>query len=298
MAMDHTGLASKDEVNMQIGVAMAFNHVTSAEFMVEAVKLVEAAGFHSVWLPEHVILFPDYASHYPYSTDGKIPGDPEGVLDPFTALTYVAAHTERIRLGTGICLVPQRQPVYTAKAVADLDYLSGGRVDFGVGIGWLKEEFDNLQMDFRSRAARCIEYIEVMQALWRPGVSEYRGPTYDLQACHFYPKPVQDPHPPIFFGGESDAALNRVATHGDGWYGYDLDPARAAAGIAKLEEKLTARGRTLADVEIYVGTNRQPVTDETVQQYEEVGVAQLIVPLMAGNLDRLQVRMDRLLEFV
>ena len=283
---------------MQIGVAMAFNHTTSAEFMVEAVKLVEAAGFHSVWLPEHVILFPDYASHYPYSTDGKIPGDPEGVLDPFTALTYVAAHTERIRLGTGICLVPQRQPVYTAKAVADLDYLSGGRVDFGVGIGWLKEEFDNLQMDFRSRAARCIEYIEVMQALWRPGVSEYRGPTYELQACHFYPKPVQDPHPPIFFGGESDAALNRVATHGDGWYGYDLDPARAAAGIAKLEEKLTARGRTLADVEIYVGTNRQPVTDETVQQYEEVGVAQLIVPLMAGSLDRLQVRMDRLLAVV
>lgn len=298
MAMDHTGLASKDEVNMQIGVAMAFNHTTSAEFMVEAVKLVEAAGFHSVWLPEHVILFPDYASHYPYSTDGKIPGDPEGVLDPFTALTYVAAHTERIRLGTGICLVPQRQPVYTAKAVADLDYLSGGRVDFGVGIGWLKEEFDNLQMDFRSRAARCIEYIEVMQALWRPGVSEYRGPTYDLQACHFYPKPVQDPHPPIFFGGESDAALNRVATHGDGWYGYDLDPARAAAGIAKLEEKLTARGRTLADVEIYVGTNRQPVTDETVQRYEDVGVAQLIVPLMAGSLDRLQVRMDRLLAVV
>jgi alkanesulfonate monooxygenase SsuD/methylene tetrahydromethanopterin reductase-like flavin-dependent oxidoreductase (luciferase family) len=89
-----------------------------------------------------------------------------------------------------------------------------------------------------------------------------------------------------------------VATHGDGWYGYDLDPARAAAGIAKLEEKLTARDRTLADVSIYVGTNRQPVTDETVQQYEDVGVAQLIVPLMAGNLDRLRVRMDRLLEVV
>lgn len=283
---------------MQTGVAMAFNHLTSVEFMVDAVKLVEAAGLHSVWLPEHVILFPDYASHYPYSTDGKIPGAPEGVLDPFTALTYVAAHTERIRLGTGICLVPQRQPVYTAKAVADLDYLSGGRVDFGVGIGWLKEEFDNLQMDFRLRASRCIEYIEVMQALWRPGVSEYHGATYELTACHFYPKPVQDPHPPIFFGGESDAALNRVATHGNGWYGFDLDPVRAAAGIAKLEEKLTAVDRSLADVRIYVGTNRHPVTQETVQQYEDLGVAQLIVPLMAGNLDRLRVRMDRLLEVV
>ncbi len=283
---------------MQIGVAMAFNHKTSGEFMVAAAEMVEEAGLHSIWLPEHVVLFPDYASHYPYSTDGKIPGDPEGVLDPFTALTYIAAHTQRIRLGTGICLVPQRQPVYTAKAVADLDYLSGGRVDFGVGIGWLKEEFDNLQMDFRSRASRCTEYIEVMQALWRPGVSEYRGPTYALQACYLYPKPVQDPHPPIFFGGESDAALNRVATHGNGWYGYDLDPAHAAAGIATLQDKLKKVGRSLADVQIYVGTNTHPVTDETVKQYEDLGVAQLIVPLMAGNVDRLRVRMDRLLKVV
>ena len=283
---------------MQIGVAMAFNHKTSGEFMVAAAQMVEEAGLHSIWLPEHVVLFPDYASHYPYSTDGKIPGDPEGVLDPFTALTYIAAHTERVRLGTGICLVPQRQPVYTAKAVADLDYLSGGRVDFGVGIGWLKEEFDNLQMDFRSRASRCTEYIEVMQALWRPGVSEYRGPTYALQACHLYPKPVQDPHPPIFFGGESDAALTRVATHGNGWYGYDLDPAHAAAGIAKLQDKLTEVGRSLADVQIYVGTNTHPVTDETVLQYEDLGVAQLIAPLMAGNVDRLRVRLDRLLKVV
>ena len=283
---------------MQIGVAMAFNHKTSGEFMVAAAEMVEEAGLHSIWLPEHVVLFPDYASHYPYSTDGKIPGDPEGVLDPFTALTYIAAHTQRIRLGTGICLVPQRQPVYTAKAVADLDYLSGGRVDFGVGIGWLKEEFDNLQMDFRSRASRCTEYIEVMQALWRPGVSEYRGPTYALQACYLYPKPVQDPHPPIFFGGESDAALNRVATHGNGWYGYDLDPAHAASGIATLQDKLKKVGRSLADVQIYVGTNTHPVTDETVKQYEDLGVAQLIVPLMAGNVDRLRVRMDRLLKVV
>ncbi len=283
---------------MQIGVAMAFNHKTSGEFMVAAAEMVEEAGLHSIWLPEHVVLFPDYASHYPYSADGKIPGDPEGVLDPFTALTYIAAHTQRIRLGTGICLVPQRQPVYTAKAVADLDYLSGGRVDFGVGIGWLKEEFDNLQMDFRSRASRCTEYIEVMQALWRPGVSEYRGPTYALQACYLYPKPVQDPHPPIFFGGESDAALNRVATHGNGWYGYDLDPAHAAAGIATLQDKLKKVGRSLADVQIYVGTNTHPVTDETVKQYEDLGVAQLIVPLMAGNVDRLRVRMDRLLKVV
>ena len=129
---------------MKISVAMAFSQHTAAGFIKDAVQLVEAKGVHGIWVPEHVLFFPEYASTYPYSDNGRIPGNPEGILDPFTALTFIAAHTQRVRLGTGICLVPQRQPVYTAKMVADVDYLSGGRVDFGVGIGWLKEEFENL----------------------------------------------------------------------------------------------------------------------------------------------------------
>ena len=116
-----------------------------------------------------------------------MPGDPEGLLDPFSALTFIAAHTERVRLGTGICLVPQRQPVYTAKMVSDLDYLSGGRVDFGVGIGWLKEEFENLGMDFSTRAARTEEYLLAMKALWSDGVAEFSGETRDAQALPFQP---------------------------------------------------------------------------------------------------------------
>ena len=123
---------------MKISVAMAFSQHTATGFIKEAVQLVEAKEVHGIWVPEHVLFFPEYASTYPYSDNGRIPGDPEGILDPFTALTFIAAHTERVRLGTGICLVPQRQPVYTAKMVADVDYLSNGRMDFGVGIGWLK----------------------------------------------------------------------------------------------------------------------------------------------------------------
>ena len=107
---------------------------------------------------------------------------------------------------------PKKPDLHGKKMVADLDYLSGGRVDFGVGIGWLKEEFVNLGMDFKSRAARCEEYIGVMKELWSPGVSEYRGQTVDQRSCYFDPKPFQKPHPPIYFGGESDAALCRAAT--------------------------------------------------------------------------------------
>jgi len=245
-------------------------------------------------VPEHVLFFPDYESSYPYTEEGKIPGDPEGVLDPFTALTFVAAHTKTLRLGTGICLVPQRQPVYTAKMVADLDYLSGGRVDFGVGIGWLKEEFDNLQMPWAARGKRCLEYLEVMQALWQPGLSSYSGATVELSACHFNPKPVQAPHPPIFFGGESEPALKRVATHGQGWYGYDMAPATVAERLVRLDELLVAEERSRSEVAICVGPNKHPITPTTVQEYAGVGVQQLNVPVGGRDLDGFKRRAEKM----
>ncbi len=283
---------------MKIGVAMAFNHFTSPAFIGEAAQAVEAAGFDSIWLPEHVIFFPEYESRYPYSENGRIPGEPEGILDPFSALTFIAAHTERVRLGTGICLVPQRNPVYTARLVADLDYLSGGRLDFGVGIGWLREEFDNLQMDFATRASRTVEYIEVMQALWSPGLASYAGETYQLACCHFNPKPVQSPHPPIFFGGESEPALRRVASHGDGWYGFNLNPEAFAERLGRLDALLAEAGRSRADVQVHVGPSRDSLNAAAVAEFKAQGADQLIAPLAAASLDRLKPRMDRLLAAV
>ena len=283
---------------MKIGANLIFNHHTPPSFVAEAAQLVEEAGFHSIWVPEHVVFFPEYDSPYPYTADGRIPGEPEGILDPFSALTFIAAVTGRIRLGTGVCLVPQRNPVYTARAVADLDYLSGGRFDFGVGIGWLREEFDNLQQDFSTRAGRTVEYIEIMQALWAPGVSEYSGKTYELHACHSNPKPVQKPHPPIYFGGETDAAMRRVATHGNGWYGFNRDPSGAREGIARLTERLRDAGRSRPDVKVCIGPNLHPVTRETVPRYEDEGVDQLLVPLRAGNVDKLKLRIEEMLKIV
>ena len=132
--------------------------------------------------------------------------------------------------------------------VSDLDYLSGGRVDFGVGIGWLKEEFENLGMDFGTRAARTEEYLLAMKALWSDGVAEFSGETGDAQALPFQPKPVQRPHPPVIFGGESDAAMRRVARLGDGWYGYDLTPEGLHDRLNSLDAALAGSGRRRADV--------------------------------------------------
>ena len=280
---------------MDVGVAIPFSHRTPVDYIAAAARHIEELGFASIWAPEHVLFFPEYASSYPYSEDGRIPGNPDGILDPFSALTYVAAHTSRIRLGTGICLVPQRQPVYTAKMVADVDYLSGGRFEFGVGIGWLREEFDNLQMSFRARASRCAEYIDAMKALWTQPVSSFEGPTVRLSPCYMNPKPVQKPHPPILFGGESDAAVNRVVTQGDGWYAYNLDPDAARTGFAGLDARLRDAGRDPASVRRYVGVARQRVTPDVAQEYQDAGADQIILPLFATNIDDLKRRADRLL---
>ena len=283
---------------MKIGATMAFGEHTPPSFIAEAVQLVEESGLDSIWVPEHVLFFPDYASTYPYSDSGRIPGDPTGILDPFTSLAFVAAHSSRIRLGTGICLVPQRQPVYTAKMVADVDFLSGGRLDFGVGIGWLKEEYDNLGMDFAGRAAACDEYIDAMKALWSPGVTEFSGERVQLTSCHFNPKPVQRPHPPIFFGGESLAAMGRVAQRGDGWFAYDISPGGLEAKVKELDRLLEAAGRRREDLKIYVGPNRHPVNAGTLADYESLGVSQLILPLGARSLEKLELRTKKLLERV
>jgi probable F420-dependent oxidoreductase len=284
---------------VDIGVTLAFNHLTPVPFIGAAARLLEERGFHSLWLPEHVLFFPDYASRYPYADDGRVPGDPQGVLDPFAALTYVAAHTARIRLGTGICLVPQRQPVYTAKMVADLDYLSDGRVDFGIGIGWLKEEFDALGMNFATRARRCDEYIQAMKALWREGTGEggntFVGETVKIGNCYFNPKPVQKPHPPILVGGESDAALKRAAVHGTGWYGFDLTPDGVRQRLARFDRILADAGRTRADMQIFICPNRHPITVQSHAAYRDAGVNQLIAPLFARKIDDLERRADRLL---
>ena len=279
---------------MEIAVTTAFSHHSPVDYIAGAARKIESGGFAAVWVPEHVLFFPDYASSYPYSDDGKVPGNPDGVLDPFTALTFIAAHTTTLRLGTGICLVPQRQPVYTAKMVADLDYLSQGRVDFGVGVGWLEEEFDALGVGFSDRAARCNEYMAAMKQLWGADPVNFAGETVTINNAQFNPKPVQSPHPPIFVGGESTPALRRVATFADGWYGYGVAPDEIEEHVRRLDVHLAAAGRDRSEIKIHVCPNRLRVDPDITAAYAAAGVDQLILPLFARGLDDLDRRIKTL----
>lgn len=283
---------------MKIGCQMLFNELTSPEYIAEAGALVEELGFHSFWVPEHVLFFPEYESKYPYTEDGKIQGDPRSLLDPFSALTFVAAHTDKIRLCTGICLVPQRNPIYTAKQVADLDYLSNGRVEFGIGIGWLREEFAALGVPWQDRAGRTRECIEVMKTLWCDELSHYEGKYFNIKAAYQNPKPVQKPHPPLLFGGESDAALHRVASFGQGWYGFNLTPSGLEQRLETLDDLLAEENRSRDDLLIYVSPAAEANNPEDISAFESLGAQQIILPVFARDKEKLRDRALRVLDLV
>jgi probable F420-dependent oxidoreductase len=266
--------------------------LATPEFVATLGREAEALGFASLWLAEHVVLFDEPASRYPYAADGRFPARGEaGFLDPFGALGFLAGVTSRIRLGTGICLLPQRNPVYVAKEVATADWLSGGRVDFGVGVGWLAEEFEAVGVPFAERGLRCRAYLEVCRRLWCDPVSAHEDRFYRLPACRAYPKPVQQPHPPIHFGGESDAALERVADLGQGWYGFDLDPPGFAARV-----RLAKRCRTRRDLALSVSPYLRATTPDDLAAYAEAGADQVILTSFARDAASLRARLASLAE--
>ena len=281
---------------MDIGLfGITANPVATPSYLRTLARGAEERGFASLWVAEHVVLFDEYASRYPYSADGRIPiGGAHGPLEPFDTLAFYAAVTTKIRLGTGVCLVPQRNPVYTAKQVASVDWMSGGRLDFGVGVGWLEEEFRAVDVPFEKRGDRCRAYLEVMKCLWCDEVSSYSGPFYRLPACRQYPKPIQKPHPPIHFGGESDAALRRVADVGNGWYPFSIEPDELATKLARLDGLLAKRGRSRKDVRISTCPYMRPADLDLVKRYRDVGVDQVVLLLYATNVDELQSGMDML----
>jgi len=281
---------------MRVGLFLpTVSPMATPEYLTAHARAAEEAGFASIWVGEHVVFLDEYNSSYPYADDGRLSLPPDaGLLELFTTLTFLAAVTERIRLGTAVCLVPQRNPVYTAKEVATLDWLSGGRVDFGIGIGWLREEFEVLHEEFDERVPRTREYVEVMRRLWCDEVSEHAGDLYSLPPCRMYPKPVQDPHPPIYIGGESDAALRRVADFGNGWHGFNHLPDGAATSVQRLDRALAAAGRSLGDIDVTIGAYLQPVEPKHLAGYRDAGVDQLVLTAFAGDAAGIRDEVARL----
>jgi probable F420-dependent oxidoreductase len=249
------------------------------ELLKQMAQRAEAMGFESMWIPEHLVIPISMKTPYPYSPDGKFPGGATvAVHDPLLALAFAAGCTERIKLGTGVFVLPLRNALAVAKAVASLDVLSNGRFLFGVGIGWLEEEFDAVGMPFKDRAARTREAIKMMKVLWSEETPAFEGRFHSFPPLGFNPKPVQKPHPPLIFGGETRPALKRAAELGDGWYGTRFTPESIQPMIAQLKELSERAGRDFSRFEITCGIGGDlPLTLDTARRFADAGVHRLMV---------------------
>jgi probable F420-dependent oxidoreductase len=245
------------------------------EIIVEVARAAEESGFATLWSGEHVVMVEGPDSAYPYSPDGRIavPAD-EDWLDPFATLTFAAAATRRIAVATGILLLPEHQPLVVAKQAASLDVLSSGRFRLGVGIGWSSAEFAALGVPFAGRARRTREYVETLRLLWRDEVVSYSGEFVRFEGVRSHPKPLAG-RIPILLGGNSDAALARVAAYGDGWYGFNLSPAEVAERSAYLSELCRSEGRDPAELEIAVALREGSPGD--LESLADVGVDEVVL---------------------
>jgi probable F420-dependent oxidoreductase len=248
------------------------------------VRTADEVGFDSLWTVEHAVIPVGYRSPYPYSKTGRMPGSENAPIgDPLMALAYAAAISQKLRLATGIVILPQRHPAYVAKEVATLDVLSRGRAILGVGIGWLAEEFEAIGVPFHERAARAEESIRAIRSLWSEAPEPFEGAFFRWEPVESNPKPVQKPGVPIVVGGHVEAAARRAARIGDGFF-----PARG--GLAKLPGLLRALrdecgkiGRDPTGIEI---TSVEDHVDlDAVRRYQEAGVARLLVPPTAFDPD-------------
>ena len=222
----------------------------------------EDLGFDHVWVSDHVVLPTQVASPYPYSPTGAMPFQPEQpYCEPLSTLNYLAGCTQRVKLGTHVLILPYRDPVLTAKMVSTLDYISGGRVILGIGTGWMEEEFKALGKEtFSQRGSVTDEYIRIFKELWTSDDPEYQGHYSQFSGIKFYPKPVQKPHPPIWVGGHTPAAVRRAARLGDGWMPIglrppaELEPEEMADQVDQLRDRTERAGRPREAVDIVFST--------------------------------------------
>jgi probable F420-dependent oxidoreductase len=254
------------------------------EALANLARTAEEVGIESIWAVEHVVIPVGYQSRYPYDPSGKIQA-PENLPlpDPLLSLTFAAAVTKTLRLATGILILPQRHPIYVAKEVATLDTLSNGRAILGIGIGWLKEEFDALGVPFGERAARTAESVRAMRSLWKDAPEPFEGRFFRWPALESNPKPVQRPGVPIVVGGHAESAARRAARWGDGFFPGVAEPEKLRALLAVLRDECARVGRRPESIELTAGRGAPDL--DGIRQLQDLGVARIIVPPPAFDPD-------------
>ncbi len=259
-------------------------------------KKAEELGFESIWYAEHPAVPVESNSPFP-ATGGEVPWTYSHFTDPYIALARASGATSTIKLGTGITLVPERNPLLLAKEIASLDRFSGGRFLFGIGTGWLREETEIFGGDFEHRWTQTREAIEVMKELWTKDEAEYHGKYFNFPPVKSYPKPAQDPHPPIIIGGMARNVLRRIVSHADGWLPNRVTPAEVEDSRRRLDAMAAEVGRDPKSITISV--YGQPAEGDLVQSYLNAGADRVVVrPDHVANEYEMGKQLERMAEAV
>lgn len=265
--------------------------IADPEFVVRYAQLVESLGFESLWTIDHAVMHLEYDSRYPYKTTGRTPLPADSNMpDPLILMALLAGVTSKIRLGTSMLILPQRHPIILAKEVASLDQYAGGRITLGVGVGWVKEEVAVMGQDFHDRGRRANEWIEVLKALWAPGLSAYEGDYFRFEGVISNPKPAQAGGVPLMIGGHSTAAARRAGRYGDEFYPHwstrGPDEAELARLMPIVMESSEAAGRPADAVKLTLTSTSDAKTSlETAERCAELGADRVVVLPPKGELD-------------
>jgi probable F420-dependent oxidoreductase len=259
---------------------------TGPEWMAEAARTAEERGFNSLFVGEHLAFFDSYQSYDPYLylPEGELPmAGAAAILDPFVTLSWLAAHTNTIRLGTAVLLLPLHNPLAAAKQVASIDQVSGGRVVFGAGLGWAREEYRAAGIPWERRWSRMDDYVAAMRNLWSTPVSTYHGEFTSFDQVYSNPKPLAGEDFPVFYGGNGDLALRRVARNGNGWIALNLRPEEADQKIRTIRAQAEELGRDPQSIEMTMLTGHWPTyTADDLKGFQEAGMDELIALGLPG----------------
>ena len=277
---------------MLIGVSMfATDYAIRID---DLAREAEARGFESLWVPEHTHI--PSSRRTPWPGGAELPREYSHTYDPFVALMFAAAVTSTIKIGTGICLVIERDTITMAKEIASLDRLSGGRFLFGIGGGWNAEEMEHHGTVFKTRFKKMIEQVQALKTIWTQDEAEFHGDFVNFDALWSWPKPLQQPHPPIFLGGETSYTLQRVVDHCDGWLPRSRRPELVLQGISEIKERAAKAGRDMKTISITA--SGAPGDPKLVDSYREAGCDRCIFSLPSAERDTVLPLLDKYTSFM